>query len=53
MEKLGLGRLDTGDKPDVFDGFFNDHSIDIRTGELLGPLHRRGARQRAAPARLL
>ena len=29
-------RLDTGDKPDIFDGFFKDHSIDIRTGELLG-----------------
>lgn len=36
MEKLGLGRLDTGDKPDIFDKVFTDHSIDIRTGELLG-----------------
>ena len=36
MEKLGLGRLDTGDKPDIFDDVFKDHSIDIRTGELLG-----------------
>ena len=36
MEKFGLGRLDTGDQPDVFDSFFNDHSIDIKTGELLG-----------------
>lgn len=36
MEALGLDKLDTGDKPDVFDGFFQDHSIDIRTGELLG-----------------
>lgn len=36
MEKLGLGRLDTGDKPDIFDGVFKDHTIDIRTGELLG-----------------
>jgi hypothetical protein len=36
MELLGLGRLDTGDRPDIFDGFFKDHSIDIRTGELLG-----------------
>jgi len=36
MEKLGLGRLDTGDKPDIFDGMFNDHSIDIATGTLLG-----------------
>ena len=24
------------DGPDVFDNFFRDHSIDIRTGELLG-----------------
>ena len=31
-----LGKLDTGDEPDIFDGFFKDHSIDIRTGELLG-----------------
>lgn len=36
MEKLGFDRLDTGDRPDIFDGFFQDHSIDIRTGELLG-----------------
>jgi hypothetical protein len=36
MEKLGLDRLDTGDKPDVFDNFFKDHSIDIATGTLLG-----------------
>lgn len=36
MEALGLDRLDTGDKPDLFDGFFTDHSIDVRTGELLG-----------------
>jgi rubrerythrin len=36
MEKLKLNTLDTGDKPDVFDGLFKDHSIDIRTGELLG-----------------
>jgi hypothetical protein len=36
MEKFGLGRLDSGDKPDVFDNFFRDHSIDIQTGELLG-----------------
>ncbi|HZQ88218.1 MAG TPA: hypothetical protein VFA83_25445 [Acidimicrobiales bacterium] len=36
MEKLGLGRLDSGDKPDIFDNFFKDHTIDIRTGELLG-----------------
>ena len=36
MEALGLHKLDTGDKPDVFDNFFADHSIDIRTGEMLG-----------------
>ena len=36
MELLGFGRLDTGDRPDIFDRFFRDHSIDIRTGELLG-----------------
>lgn len=36
FEALGLHKLDTGDQPDIFDGFFKDHSIDIRTGELLG-----------------
>ena len=36
MELLELGRLDTEGQPDVFDRFFADHSIDIRTGELLG-----------------
>jgi rubrerythrin len=36
MKALKLHRLDTGDEPDIFDGFFADHSIDIRTGELLG-----------------
>ena len=36
MEALGLGRLDRGAEPDVFDNFFKDHTIDIRTGELLG-----------------
>jgi rubrerythrin len=36
MEALGLEKLDTQDQPDLFDGFFRDHSIDIRTGELLG-----------------
>jgi hypothetical protein len=36
MKALGLHRLDAGDRPDIFDGFFRDHSIDIRTGELLG-----------------
>jgi rubrerythrin len=36
IEALGLLRLCTDGEPDVFDGFFADHSIDIRTGELLG-----------------
>jgi hypothetical protein len=36
IEALGLLRFCTDDEPDVFDGFFKDHSIDVRTGELLG-----------------
>jgi rubrerythrin len=36
MEALGLHELDTGDAPDLFDTLFRDHSIDIRTGEMLG-----------------
>ena len=36
MKALRLDRLDSGDEPDIFDGFFADHTIDIRTGELLG-----------------
>src|SRR5262249_11556049 len=32
MEHLQLQKLDTGDRPDIFDNFFKDHSIDIRTG---------------------
>lgn len=37
MEALGFGRrTDADDKPDVFDDFFKDHSIDIQTGEMLG-----------------
>jgi hypothetical protein len=36
MKALGLHRIDTGDRPDVFDNFFHDHSIDIHTGALLG-----------------
>src|SRR5262245_8336002 len=36
MRALKLHRLDTSDKPDIFDDFFKDHSIDIATGELLG-----------------
>jgi rubrerythrin len=36
MKALKLHKLFTGDKPDIFDNFFRDHSIDIRTGELLG-----------------
>ena len=36
-EALKLLRFCTADgEPDVFDNFFRDHSIDIRTGELLG-----------------
>jgi rubrerythrin len=35
LEKLGLGRLET-DVLTGFDTIFKDHSIDIRTGELLG-----------------
>jgi hypothetical protein len=33
---LKLHRLDRGDKPDIFDDFFTDHTIDVATGELLG-----------------
>lgn len=36
MKALKLHRLDTRDEPDIFDNLFADHSIDIRTGELLG-----------------
>jgi hypothetical protein len=36
MEALGFGKATEEGKPDVFDNFFSDHSIDIRTGELLG-----------------
>jgi hypothetical protein len=37
MEAFGLGRLDGGpDKPDVFDRFFADKTIDPITGALLG-----------------
>ncbi len=39
MHALGVARIaeDAGkDGPDVFDRFFNDHTIDIQTGELLG-----------------
>lgn len=36
MKALKLHRLDTGNEPDLFDGIFEDHSIDIATGELLG-----------------
>jgi rubrerythrin len=36
IEALGLLRFCTDGAPDIFDGFFADHSIDIRTGELLG-----------------
>jgi hypothetical protein len=36
MESFGLGRLDSGDKPDIFDKFFADKTIDPQTGALLG-----------------
>jgi rubrerythrin len=36
MTALKLHKIDTGSKPDIFDDFFKDHTIDIRTGELLG-----------------
>ncbi len=36
IEALGLLKFCTDGEPDIFDGFFADHSIDIRTGELLG-----------------
>ena len=35
FELLGIGR-EQGDGPDIFAGFFNDTTIDIQTGELLG-----------------
>ena len=43
MEKLKLNTLDTGDKPDIFDGFFKDHSIDIRTGSSSAATSQRSA----------
>jgi rubrerythrin len=36
LEAVGLLRFCSDDEPDIFDGFFRDHSIDIQTGELLG-----------------
>lgn len=37
LEALGIMDAFTqDDKPDIFDGFFKDHSIDITTGGLLG-----------------
>lgn len=36
LEAIGLLDLKQDDGPDIFDGFFRDHSIDIQTGELLG-----------------
>jgi rubrerythrin len=36
MRALKLHKIDRGDKPDIFDDFFKDHTIDIATGELLG-----------------
>jgi rubrerythrin len=36
LEATGLLKFHTDGEPDIFDGMFRDHSIDIRTGELLG-----------------
>ena len=37
LEALGVLQFCTADgEPDIFDGFFRDHSIDIQTGALLG-----------------
>ena len=36
MKALKLHRLDTTDRPDIFDDIFKDHTIDIQTGALLG-----------------
>jgi hypothetical protein len=36
MEALGLGRLDTGSEPDIFDGFFEDHTINDHVGACPG-----------------
>ena len=36
MEALVVPDLDPVDGPDIFDRLFSDHTIDIRTGELLG-----------------
>ena len=36
LDALGVLQYASGDEADVFDNFFRDHSIDIRTGELLG-----------------
>jgi Mn-containing catalase len=36
MEEIGIYKYYVADGPDVFDDWFKDHSIDIRTAELLG-----------------
>jgi rubrerythrin len=36
LDALGILRFCSDDEPDIFDGFFRDHSIDVQTGELLG-----------------
>lgn len=37
LDALGILGICVDDgEPDIFDGFFRDHSIDIQTGELLG-----------------
>lgn len=36
MEAIGVTDIDDPEGPDIFEAYFNDHSIDSRTGELLG-----------------
>jgi rubrerythrin len=36
LDALGILNFCSDDEPDIFDGFFRDHSIDVQTGELLG-----------------
>ena len=36
LDALGILQFCSDDEPDIFDGFFRDHSIDVQTGELLG-----------------
>jgi rubrerythrin len=36
MEAIDVTEIDNTEAPDIFENYFNDHSIDSRTGELLG-----------------